>query len=174
MAVSPKRLKFFVQVARPRIDTAIVEVEATDDEDAERKALEKAKRLPQAAWSTQPFDPKNYRPHVETMIAEDEFPATEQPDRARAAELLAEIGTRYLLLKANCDGAEGDLMLQPWLVVDQPDLLTSDLCRDWLGSLNELGLTHMSERLDDLAGGSPVMPSDRILFSPRRSKKRGV
>lgn len=82
--------------------------------------------------------------------------------------------TRYLLLKANCDGAECDLMLQPWLVVDQPDLLTSDLRRDWLGSLNELGLTHMSERLDDLAGGSPVMPSDRILFSPRRSKKRGV
>ena len=64
MARSRKRLKFFVKVARPRIDTTIVEVEATDDEDAERKALEKAKRLPQAAWSTQPFDPKTYRPHV--------------------------------------------------------------------------------------------------------------
>ena len=172
MARSRKRLKFFVKVARPRIDTTIVEVEATDDEDAERKALQKAKRLPQSSLTTQPFDPKAYRPHVETMIAEDEFAGTEQSDREQVADLLAETETRYLLLKANCDGAEGDLMLQPWLVVDQPDLLTSDLCRDWLGSLNELGLTHMSERLDDLAGGSPFMPSDRILFAPPRSKKR--
>ena len=169
MARTSKWLKFFVQVARPRFDTAIVEVEATDDGDAERKALAKAKRLPATEWTTQSFDAKVYCAHV-TIIAADELPVAEQTDRARAAELLAESETRYVLLKSACEG-EGDLLLQPWLVVDQPDLLTSDLCRDWLGALSELGLTHMSERLDDLAGGSPMLPSDRILFSPRRPKK---
>ena len=172
MAQSPRRLKFHVLVARPRIDTAIVEVEATDDEEAERKALEKATRLPTAAWGTQPFDPSAYRPHVENMIAEDEFTTTGQPDGERVAELLDETETRYLLLKANCDTAEGDVLLQPWFVVDQPDLLASDLSRDWHASLQELGLTHMSQRLDDLAGGTPPMPSDQILFGARRPKTR--
>ena len=172
MARSPKRLKFFVQVARPRIDTDIVEVEATDDDDAEHKALEMVERMPREAWTATPFDPNVYQPHVETMIAEDEFSAMDVPSRERAAELLAETETRYLLLKADCDSAEGVVMLQPWFVVDQPNLLASELCRDWIGSLNELGLTHMSERLDDLAGGSPMMPSDLILFDPRQPKKR--
>ena len=109
------------------------------------------------------------------MIADDELESTntEHSEGEQAAGLLAEAETRYVLLKANCDTAEGDLLLQPWLVIEQPDLLTSDLCREWLGSLNELGLTHMSERLDDLAGGSPFLPSDRILFAPPRRKKRG-
>ena len=109
------------------------------------------------------------------MIADDELESTntEHSEGEQAAGLQAEAETRYVLLKANCDTAEGDLLLQPWLVIEQPDFLTSDLCREWLGSLNELGLTHMSERLDDLAGGSPFLPSHRILFAPPRRKKRG-
>ena len=62
-------------------------------------------------------------------------------------------------------------MLQPWLDIDRPDLLTSDLCREWLRSLQELGLTHMSERLDDLAAGSPALPSDRVLFGAKPHRK---
>jgi hypothetical protein len=38
-----------------------------------QRAFEKAQRLPATAWKTQPFDPSAYRPHVETMIAEDEI-----------------------------------------------------------------------------------------------------
>lgn len=164
----PRKRKHYVLVARPRIETAIVEVTAHNDDDAEQAALVQARRLPASAWSPRPFDPAEYQPHVETMIADDEFPEGEQPSGRRAADLLAEDETRYVLLQASCDGPEGDVLLQPWLVIDEPDLLASDLARDWIGSLQKLGLTHLSERLDDLTGGSPVKPSDRVLFAPRR------
>ena len=69
---------------------------------------------------------------------------------------------------------EGELDLQPWLAVDEPDLLASDLCRGWIDALQELGLTHLSERLDDLTAGSPPMPSDLVLFNvkPRSPPKK--
>ena len=40
---------------------------------------------------------------------------------------------RYLL-EANCDTGETGVVLQPWLVVDQPDRLASDLCREWIAA----------------------------------------
>ena len=108
------------------------------------------------------------------MISEDELrEAAEEEDTSSAEDHVdARQQTRYLLLKADCDLVEGDVVLQPWLVVEQPDLATADLCRDWIGALNSLGLTHISERLDDLAAGGPMMPSDRILFAPGHPKKR--
>jgi hypothetical protein len=63
---------------------------------------------------------------------------------------------------------EGELALQPWLQVDEPDLLASDLCRGWIDALEDLGLTHLSGRLDDLSAGSPPMPSDLVLFNLKR------
>jgi hypothetical protein len=62
---------------------------------------------------------------------------------------------------------EAKVVLQPWLNVNEPSLLTSDLCKAWLMALEDLGLTHMSDRLDDLAAGAPRMPSDKILFGPK-------
>jgi hypothetical protein len=56
-------------------------------------------------------------------------------------------------------------------VVDQPDLLASDLCREWIAALQSLGLTHMSERLDDLASGGAPKPSDHIIFGAKRPRK---
>jgi len=167
-----KPLKFFVKVARPRVDVAMVEVEAVDDHDAEAKALEKATELPAVAWNTQPFDASDYCSHVQTMVAEDELSGSGTLQEEAAAELGSDDETRYLLLKANCATAEGDLILQPWFKIDHPDLLASDLSHDWLGCIKDLGLTHMSQRLDDLAAGSPPMPSDGILFGARNRKKR--
>ena len=79
--------------------------------------------------------------------------------------------THYLLLKADCDTAEGEVLLQPWLDVDEPNVLTSDLCRAWINGLKQLGLTYMSDRLDDLAGGSPSTVADQILFGAKPKKK---
>jgi hypothetical protein len=172
MASTPKRVKHYVLVARPRIETAIVEVDATHDADAEQQALAKAATLPAAAWSPRRYDPSAYRPHVETMIAEDELEGQRARDCKHAAELLTEFETRYLLLMAKEDSEAGHLLLQPWFITDEPDLMASDLTRDWLASLQRLGLTHMSERLDDLAAGSTPTPSDRVLFGARTPKTR--
>jgi hypothetical protein len=63
----------------------------------------------------EPFDRSAYRPHVQSMISQDELDeATEEGDDASAEELVdAREQSRYLLLKANCDTAEGDVILQP-------------------------------------------------------------
>jgi hypothetical protein len=162
----PEQVKYYVRVARIRLDTALVEVDASDDGDAEQKAIELARLLPSTGWQLQPFDPAAYRPHVEAMVAQNELLEAEEVENA-----LNRDETRYLLLKGDCGAGEGDVILQPWLNTEEPDLLASDLCVEWIGSLEQLGLTHLSERLDDLAGGSPPTTSDRILFSAR-SKQR--
>ena len=66
---SPKPQKYYVRVARLRIETAIVEVEAATDEEAEQEAIYEAEALQSKAWSRQPFDTESYSPHVETMVA---------------------------------------------------------------------------------------------------------
>ena len=167
MATSPKPVKYCVQVARLRLDTAIVEVDASDDCDAEQKAIEWARQLPDAEWELQPFDHAAYQPHAEAMIAQDELPESEAVEDA-----LRENETRYVLLKGDRETGEGDVILQPWIETQEPDLLASDLCADWIGALKQLGLTHLSERLDDLAGGSLPTASDRILLGARSRKRR--
>ena len=94
MESAPKSVKYHVQVVRLRFDAAIIEVDATDDSDAERKAVEQAQRLSDADWQLQPFDHNSYQPHAETMVAEDELMESEEVDDA-----LAWNDTRYLLLK---------------------------------------------------------------------------
>jgi hypothetical protein len=49
MESPPKSVKYHVQVVRLRFDAAIIEVQASDDSDAERKAIEQAQRLMPAA-----------------------------------------------------------------------------------------------------------------------------
>jgi hypothetical protein len=166
MARLPELVRYYVRVARIRLDTAVVEVDASDDGDAEQKAIELAQLLPGTEWQQQPFEPAAYQPHVETMVAQDELLESEEVEDA-----LCRDETRYLLLKGDCGTGEGDVILQPWFNTEEPNLLASDLCVEWIGSLEQLGLTHLSERLDDLAGGSPPSNSDRILFSAR-SKQR--
>ena len=141
MTTSPKSVRYYVQVARLRLDTAIVEVEASDDGDAEQKAIEQARLLPGAEWELQPFDHAAYQPHAEAMIAQDELTDSESVEDA-----LRRNETRYLLLKGDCETGEGDVILQPWLKTQEPDLLASDLCAEWIGALKQLGLTHLSER----------------------------
>ena len=73
MTTSPKSVRYYVQVARLRLDTAIVEVDASDDGDAEQKAIEQAQLLPGAEWELQPFDHDAYQPHAEAMVAQGEL-----------------------------------------------------------------------------------------------------
>ena len=175
MADQRKQPSHFVQVARIRIETAIFGVDADDGDDAdvEREAIETANSIAEADWIMQPFDRASYQPHVQSIISREEKEGLAEIGSTKPAETLVDASDdiHYLLLKADCATGEGHLVLQPWFVIDEPNLLASDLCREWLASLQELGLTHMSERLDDLASGAQPQPSDKIVFSARRPRK---
>ncbi|MEQ1716448.1 MAG: hypothetical protein ABL907_10765 [Hyphomicrobium sp.] len=173
MTQSPRLQKYYVRVARLRIETAVVEVDAATDEEAKQEAIFEAESLSAAKWSTSPFDPASYGSHVETMVTGDDFDPPAELDKHAAAQLLEEVESHYLLLQTSSDEDSGNVVLQPWFNVDEPDLLASDLMRDWIAELQHVGVTHLSERLDDLAAGSPPMPSDRILFSAPRRRNPG-
>ena len=59
-----RQISHLVQVARVRIETAVVEIEGgdIDDEEAERQAIEEAEFLPREVWTLQPFDANANRP----------------------------------------------------------------------------------------------------------------
>ena len=171
-----KQPSHFVQVARLRIETTIIGIDADDDADdagVEREAIDIAQSLTGADWILQPFDRGAYKPHVQSIISREEIAElAETGSKASITTLVdANEDTRYLLLKADCATGEAKVVLQPWLNVDEPNLLTSDLCKAWLMALEDLGLTHMSDRLDDLAAGAQRMPSDQILFGPKAPRK---
>ena len=79
--------------------------------------------------------------------------------------------TRFILLSGNLDTGEGEVIGQPWLSVELPDLLISDIAHDWIEKLEALGLTGLSDRFDELRAGSPPQPSDLVRFgvAKRRS-----
>ena len=175
MSRTPGRISHLVQVARLRIETTIVEIEGDDvgDDEAMAEPIEEAEHLADEVWTMEPYDRECYRPHVQSIIAREEFEELAEHGATRRADAWVDARdhTRYLLLMANCGTAEGELILQPWLVTDQPDLLASELCREWLGSLEGLGLTHMAERLDELAAGSQPLPSDQVMFGVKQPRK---
>ena len=61
-------------------------------------------------------------------------------DSEVAEDVLRRSETGYLLLKGDCETGEGDAILQPWLKTQEPDLLASHLCAEWIGTLEQLGL----------------------------------
>jgi hypothetical protein len=175
MAHKRKQPSHFVQVARIRIETAIFGIDADDGDDAEveREVIETANSIADANWVMQPFDHANYQPHVQSIISKEEIAELAEIGSTKSAATLVDANedVHYLLLMADCASGEGRVVLQPWFVVDQPNLLSSDLYREWVTSLQDLGLAHMSERVDDLAAGAQPQPSDQIAFGIKRRKK---
>ena len=173
-----RKLTYHVQLARLRLDTAVVTVEIDhhDDDLAADAALARVDALPATAWRAQPVISTDYAPFVQAVIAQDELKQPTDDEREVEAQIEDEAEIRYILLKANCGTGEGDVVLQPWLLTDQPDLMASDLTRDWIASLEHLGLTHLSKRLDDLSAGAKPNIGDAILFGARlenRHKPKG-
>lgn len=110
------RISHLVLVARLRIETTIVEIEGCDigDDEAMAEAVEEAECLADEAWTMEPYDQEGYRPHVQSIIAREEFEEMAEHGSTRSAEAWVDARdhTRYLLLMANCGTAEGELILQ--------------------------------------------------------------
>ena len=80
--------------------------------------------------------------------------------------------TRFVLLSGNLDTGEGEVIGQPWLSADLPNLLISDIARDWIEELESLGLTGLSDRFDELRAGSPPQPSDLVRFGVAKKRQK--
>ncbi len=163
--------RHYAQVALFRIETAFIEFDVDEDDTdaAEKLAEEKAKQLASAEWRPEPFDSEDQAPFV--MSITDETEAEELC--ADPYELVdASSVTRFILLSGNLDTGEGEVIAQPWLSVDLPDLLISDIAHDWIEKLEALGLTGLSDRLDELREGSQPQPSDLVRFGAATKRKK--
>jgi hypothetical protein len=91
-------------------------------------------------------------------------------DPRKLADVTDEI--RFVLLSGNLAAGEGEIICQPWLSTDPPDLLISDIARDWIDKLDALGLTDLSDRLDELREGTLPLPSDLVRFGIAKKRKK--
>lgn len=155
--MSSKRYR--VRLVRPVFQFAVVEVEAIDENEAMLDALHQAVTIPESAWSGN-FDQANYgydAQYVEEVVESDEddyiFSGIDE-DR------------RYLLLSANTNTGEGEMLLQPWLS-EISDLMVADLGMDWRGQLEELeaeGCARFYGALEDQLAHKDRKPAKVIPF----------
>jgi len=173
------RKRHYAQVARLRIETALIEFDADEDDAgaAQELAEQKAKGLAGSEWRLEPFNGEDQAPFVMSVI--DETEAAElckDPGPAGTVapyELVDVAGvTRFVLLSGNLDIGEGEVISQPWLSAGLPNLLISDIAHDWIEKLEALGLTNLSDRLDELREGSPPQPSDLVRFGVAQKRKK--
>ena len=167
MATSPKSVRYYVQLARSGSTPRLLRSTQAMTTMQSKKRSNRRGCCPVPNGNLQPFNHAAYQPHAEAMVAQDELTDLESREDA-----LRRNETRYMLLKGDCETGEGDVILQPWLKTQEPNLLASDSCAEWIGALEQLGLMDFSERLDDLAGGSLPTASDRILFCTPSRKQR--
>ena len=119
----------------------------------------------------EPFDADEYAPFVMSIVHETEVHEIRQErapigtvDPQKQVDVTGEM--RFVLLSGNFATGEGEIICQPWLTMDPPDLL------DRIDKLDVLGLTHLSDRLDELREGTPPMPSDLVRFGVAKKGKR--
>jgi hypothetical protein len=118
-------------------------------EGTQKIAEQKARLLPQSAWRLEPFNAEDQAPFVLSSVDETEVKEARQDlgpmgtvDPHELADVIDEI--RFILLLGNLDTAEGEIICQSWVATDPPNLLISDIARDWVDKLDALGLTDLS------------------------------
>lgn len=120
-------------LARPLIQTTVVEVSGSDEKDAEKKARAKARRLPADAWHGT-FKKHDYGLDAVVVLSEDELEERESP-----YQVIRRLSSsfQYLLLKADQEEGYGTLLLEPWLANEHP-IHVADLLSDWRSAVENL------------------------------------
>lgn len=155
--------RYRVRLVRPVFQVAVVEVEASDEEQAMLEALGQAESISENNW-TGSFDSDSY--FYDAQFVEDAEESTDDYIFTGIDE-----DRKYLLLKADTDSGEGELLLQPW-ITEISDLMVADLSMDWgnqLGALEEAGTVSFYESLEQIHD-KPKVPAKIIPF--RRPEKR--
>ena len=118
---------FRVRLVRPVFEYADVEVEAGEEYEAVTTALAGVGTIPADEWRGE-FAPGEYG--VDAVCVMEATGDDEELFTAIAGE------KKYLLLKADTDTGEGEVVYQPW-IGEVTDLMLADLCADWTGELAE-------------------------------------
>lgn len=157
--------QYRVRLVRPIFQAAIVEVEASDEEQAMLEALGQAESISEKDWQGA-FDPGSY--FYDAQFVEDAEDSTDDYIFSGIDE-----DRKYLLLKADTDSGEGELLLQPW-ITEISDLMVADLSMDWGGqleALEEAGTVSFYESLEQIHA-KPKTPAKIIPFRrPDKSDK---
>lgn len=178
-------MKHYIRVCRPRFEIAILEVDASDFNQAECSAPEIAASLENEAWTLLPFDAVSYYPHVELCTPADELVTGCDTEAERAqvvAEMLDPLGdhsARYLLLMGLTDVGEGAVISEPWFGGDEPESLETDLGGDWIRRLQSIDKGDWvdydrwsSLDVDEPVDNDPQSPLLEFLLKARRDLKR--
>lgn len=151
--------QYRVRLVRPVFQVAVVEVEASDENDAMLDALHQADTVPEELWSGN-FDQANYGYDAQYV---EETGESDEDDYIFSG---IDDDRRYLLLSANTDTGEGEMLPQPWLN-EISDLMVADLGMDWRGQLEELeveGCSRFYESLEDQIARKDRKPAKVIPF----------
>lgn len=136
---------YFVMLARPVVQNALVSVQADTHEDAVAQALARAAALPTPAWKGR-FENERYAYDVTVVLAQDELGPDVNP------ELLAKSlkdNYEYMLLQANLETGEGRVVFQPWLA-HCSDLMIADVTQDWVDQMQGIRDEGLDSFFDEL------------------------
>jgi hypothetical protein len=138
-----KSQKYWVMLARPVIETVIVEVTAVSDEDAGDKARKKAAKFSEIEWEGE-FQKDDYGLDVVACLPHDDLGSDERPEK-----IVSGIGKdhRYMLLKADVEFGDGTLLVEPWLGRCNP-VVIADYLGDWSEAIHDLYEASVGEMYD--------------------------
>jgi hypothetical protein len=119
--------RFRVRLVRPVFQYVDVEVEAGEENEALSAALAGSETVPESAWRGS-YDPEEYC--IDAVAVGDAADIDEDIFLSIAGD------KKYLLLKADADSGEGEVLYQPW-IRGISDLMLADLCSDWGTELAE-------------------------------------
>lgn len=159
-----EKKRFRVRLVRPVFEYADVEVEAGEEFEAGFMALAGAGAVPADAWHGE-FAPEEYS--FDAVCVTEMDGGDEEIFTAIAAE------KKYLLLKADTDTGEGEVVYQPW-IGEVDDLKLADLCADWTGELAEAGETGVAGFCDWAERHARFLkegPAKIIPLRPRREEE---
>ena len=137
-----KQRRFVIKVMRPIFQTAVITVDAVNEERAVRLAFGKAARLKEEEWVGS-FDACKYRYDLQHILDATEFSAEAEASEtsvsaaALAKDLRGMRITEYILLKADIEGGQGEAVNQPWLD-EKSYVFLADVASDWLVDIEAL------------------------------------
>ena len=149
-----RRVRQFALVARMRVEVAVVEIRAPEDDNSavQKSALKTAAKLTDGEWQ---FD----------LPYEGEPVLLDVNQDRDELEVYAIKDQRFGLLTADIETGEGGIAVaqEAWLPLGVSDLMTSDIVSDWIKCLKALNEHRLSFEVDNMKGNLPPGFLDDLL-----------